>query len=174
MEERIKLTKFIREIPDWPSKGILFRDITPLLADICAFKTALDLMTEPFAGKAIDHVAAIEARGFIFGSAIATKLGAGFVPIRKKGKLPFKTKSVTYDLEYGVDTLEIHCDALKKGANVLLVDDLLATGGTIGAAARLVEKLEGNVVGISFLIELGFLHGRTKLTEYDVKSVIAY
>jgi adenine phosphoribosyltransferase len=174
VEQKPKLEKFIREIPDWPVKGILFRDITPLLADVCAFRHALDLMTEPFVGKQIDCIAAVEARGFIFGSAIAAKFGTGFVPIRKKGKLPFKTKSITYDLEYGVDTLEIHSDALKKGANVLLVDDLLATGGTMGAAARLVEKLEGKVVGMSFLIELGFLHGRTKLTDYDVKSVIAY
>jgi adenine phosphoribosyltransferase len=173
-ETKIRLERFIREIPDWPVKGVLFRDITPLLADAAAFKQALQDMTQPFAGKHIDCVAAVEARGFIFGSAIAEKLEAGFIPIRKKGKLPFRTTSLTYDLEYGVDTIEVHTDAIKKGAQVLLVDDLLATGGTMGAAARLVEKLGGKVVGMSFLVELGFLHGRSKLGDYQVASVISY
>jgi adenine phosphoribosyltransferase len=174
MEQQIRLEKFIREIPDWPVKGVLFRDITPLLADISAFRHAVAEMAAPFMNRQIDAVAAIEARGFIFGSAVASMLGCGFVPIRKKGKLPFKTKSISYDLEYGVDTLEVHCDALKPGSKVLLVDDLLATGGTMNAGARLIEKVGGNVEGISFLIELTFLHGRSKLTNYDVKTVISY
>jgi adenine phosphoribosyltransferase len=174
MDEAINLSKYIRAIPDWPVKGVLFRDITPLLADAAAFKAALDTMTAPFIGKEIEYVAAVESRGFIFGAAIAEKLNAGFVPIRKKGKLPFKTKSVTYDLEYGTDTIEVHADAFAKGAKVLLVDDLIATGGTIAAAAHLVEKLGGDVVGITFLIELSFLHGRDKLNSYNVKTVITY
>jgi len=174
MVEKVKLEQFIRDIPDWPIKGVLFRDITPLLANTVAFKHSLDLMVTPFTDREIDCVAAVEARGFIFGSAIAAKLGVGFVPIRKKGKLPFKTTSFSYDLEYGVDTLEIHSDALRKGERVLLVDDLLATGGTMTAAAKLVEKLGGEVVGLSFLIELGFLGGRSKLAGYDMHAVISY
>jgi adenine phosphoribosyltransferase len=122
----------------------------------------------------IDYVAAVEARGFIFGAAIAEKLDAGFVPIRKRGKLPFKTKSVTYDLEYGTDTLEVHCDAINNGVKVLMVDDLLATGGTMAAACKLIEKIGGQIVGISFLIELTELAGRSKLSEYNVKAVISY
>jgi adenine phosphoribosyltransferase len=172
--QSINLQRHIREIPDWPTKGILFRDITPLLADAVAFKMAIDAMAEPFADQKIEYVAAVESRGFIFGAAIAEKLKAGFVPIRKKGKLPFKTKGVTYDLEYGTDTIEIHSDAFGKGAKVLIVDDLLATGGTMAAAATLVEKVGGAVIGITFLIELGFLHGRDKLTTYNIKTVITY
>jgi adenine phosphoribosyltransferase len=172
--QSVYLQKYIRAIPDWPVRGVLFRDITPLLADAAAFKAAFGAMTVPFFGQKIDYVAAVESRGFIFGAAIAEKLNAGFVPIRKKGKLPFKTKNVTYDLEYGTDTIEVHADAFGKGAKVLLVDDLLATGGTMAAAAQLVEKLGGIVVGITFLIELGFLHGRDKLTTYDIKTVITY
>lgn len=174
MLEKIKLEQYIREIPDWPVKGVLFRDITPLLANTVAFKHSLDLMVTPFTDRAIDCVAAVEARGFIFGSAIAAKLGVGFVPIRKKGKLPFKTTSISYDLEYGVDTLEIHSDAIRNGEKVLLVDDLLATGGTMSAAAKLVEKLGGEVIGVSFLIELGILGGKNKLGGYDMHTVISY
>ncbi|MDO8301750.1 MAG: adenine phosphoribosyltransferase [Sedimentisphaerales bacterium] len=170
----VNLAKYIREIPDWPVKGVLFRDITPLLADAAAFKASIDVMIVPFAGRKIDYVAAVESRGFIFGAAIAAKLNAGFVPIRKRGKLPFKTKSVTYDLEYGTDTVEIHTDAFGKGAQVLLVDDLLATGGTMCAATQLVEKIGGTVVGITFLIELVFLHGRDKLASHTIKTVITY
>jgi adenine phosphoribosyltransferase len=168
------LQKHIREIPDWPVKGVLFRDITPLLADAAAFKAAIEAMIAPFADRQIEYVAGVDARGFIFAAAIAQKLGVGLVPVRKKGKLPFKTKSITYDLEYGSATLEIHTDAFHKGAKVLLVDDLLATGGTISAAATLIEKLGGEIVGITLLVELGFLHGRDKLATYDVKTVITY
>jgi adenine phosphoribosyltransferase len=174
MDKGIDLSNYIRAIPDWPVKGVLFRDITPLLADAAAFKAAIDAMTAPFIGKKIEYVAAVESRGFIFGAAIAEKLNAGFVPIRKKGKLPFTTKSITYDLEYGTDTIEVHADAFGTGAKVLLVDDLIATGGTIAAAAHLVEKLGGEVVGITFLIELSFLHGRDKLSSYDIKTVMTY
>jgi adenine phosphoribosyltransferase len=174
MDHTINLQKHIRGIPDWPVKGVLFRDITPLLADASAFKEAIDAMSAPFAEQKIEYVAAVESRGFIFGASIAEKLNAGFVPIRKRGKLPFRTKSVTYDLEYGTDTIEIHADAFSKGAKILLVDDLLATGGTMSAAAKLVEKVGGVVVGITFLIELAFLNGRDKLTSYDIKTVITY
>jgi len=173
-DQSIYLQRHIRDIPDWPVKGVLFRDITPLLADAAAFKVAVDEMIAPFVGRQIEYVAAVDARGFIFGAAIAQKLGVGLVPVRKKGKLPFKTKSLTYDLEYGTASLEIHTDAFHKGAKVLIVDDLLATGGTVAAAATLVEKLGGEIVGITFLVELCFLHGRDKLTSYDIKTVISY
>jgi adenine phosphoribosyltransferase len=168
------LKKYIRNIADWPKKGILFRDITPLLAHRGAFADAVDALCADFEDKGIDYVASVEARGFIFGAAVAKKLGAGFVPIRKKGKLPFKTESLTYDLEYGTDTLEVHCDAIKKGAKVLMVDDLLATGGTMAAACKLIEKIGGQVEGISFLIELTELAGRDKLSDYTIKTVISY
>jgi len=168
------LEKYIRDIPDWPKKGILFRDITPLLADPKAFSAAVDALCEGFAEAGIEYVAAVEARGFIFGAAVAHKLGAGFVPIRKKGKLPFKTKSVSYDLEYGTDTLEVHSDAVTKGAKVLMVDDLLATGGTMQAACELIEKIHGKVVGIAFLIELSDLAGREKLRPYKIHTLISY
>ena len=131
--ERIDLKEYIRSIPDWPKEGILFRDITPLLADPKAFSAAIDALCADFTDAEIECVAAVEARGFIFGAAVAGKLGVAFVPVRKKGKLPFKTQSVTYDLEYGTDTLEVHSDAVGKGAKVLMVDDLLATGGTMAA-----------------------------------------
>jgi len=172
--QEIDLARYIRSIPDWPKKGILFRDITPLLADPQAFAAAVDALCAGFTDTDIDYVAAIEARGFIFGAAVAKKLQAGFVPIRKKGKLPFKTEGVTYDLEYGTDTLEVHSDAIKKGASVLMVDDLLATGGTMAASCKLIEKLGGRIVGISFLIELSELAGRNKLTGHRIKSVISY
>jgi adenine phosphoribosyltransferase len=171
---QINLSDYIRSIPDWPKKGILFRDITPLLANTKAFAAAVDALCSGFMEEVIDYVAAVEARGFIFGAAVAQKLGAGFVPIRKKGKLPFKTESITYDLEYGTDTLQVHSDAIKKGAKVLMVDDLLATGGTMASACKLIEKIEGKVVGITFLIELTDLAGRSKLTEYKIRSVITY
>jgi adenine phosphoribosyltransferase len=170
----INLENHIRSIPDWPKKGILFRDITPLLADPKAFAAAIDALCADFTDADIKYVAAVEARGFIFGAAVARKLGAGFVPIRKKGKLPFKTESITYDLEYGTDTLQVHCDAVAKGAKVLMVDDLLATGGTMAAACKLIEKIGGQIVGISFLIELTELSGRGKLAGYTVKTVISY
>ena len=172
--EGIDLKKYIRNIPDWPKKGILFRDITPLLADPEAFAAAVDALCAGFTGAGIEYVAAVEARGFIFGAAVAEKLGAGFVPIRKKGKLPFKTESVSYDLEYGTDTLEVHSDAVEKGSKVLMVDDLLATGGTMAAACKLIEKIGGQIVAISFLIELTELKGRDKLKGYNIKTVISY
>ena len=174
VDQGIELKRYIRSIPDWPKKGILFRDITPLLAEPKAFAAAVDALYAGFTGADIEYVAAVEARGFIFGAAVAKKLGAGFVPIRKKGKLPFKTESVTYDLEYGTDTLEVHSDAVEKGAKVLMVDDLLATGGTMAAACKLIEKIGGEIAGITFLIELGELAGRRKLSGYKISTVISY
>ncbi len=170
----IQLTDYIRDVPDFPKPGILFRDITPLLADKKAFATAVDALAEPFVGFNVDYVAAVEARGFIFGSAVAKALKVGFIPIRKQGKLPYKAESVTYDLEYGTDTLEIHSDAVKPGSRVLMVDDLLATGGTMAAACRLMEKLGAEISGLSFLIELTDLAGREKLLEYSIRTVISY
>jgi adenine phosphoribosyltransferase len=172
--KEINLERFIRSVPDWPKKGILFRDITPLLADPEAFAAAIDALCAGKQSADIEYVAAVEARGFIFGAAVARKLGAGFVPIRKKGKLPFKTKSISYDLEYGTDTLEVHSDAFESGAKVLMVDDLLATGGTMAAACKLIEKIGGQIMAISFLIELSELAGRDKLSGYNVKTVISY
>jgi adenine phosphoribosyltransferase len=172
--EGIELQKHIRSIPDWPKKGILFRDITPLLADPKALAASVDALCDGFTEAAIEYVAAVEARGFIFGASVAEKLGAGFIPIRKKGKLPSKTESVTYDLEYGTDTLEVHIDAVSKGAKVLMVDDLLATGGTMAAACKLIEKIGGQITGITFLIELSELSGRQKLDQYTINSVISY
>jgi len=173
-DEQIDLKKYIRTIPDWPKKGILFRDITPLLADPEAFAAAIDVLCADFVDMGIEYVAAVEARGFIFGAAVAEKLGAGFVPIRKKGKLPYKTESVTYDLEYGTDTLEVHSDAVRNGSKVLMVDDLLATGGTMAAACKLIEKIGGKVVAIAFLIELTELSGRKKLTPYKIKTIMSF
>ena len=172
--EGIELQGYIRGIPDWPKKGILFRDITPLLAEPKAFAAAIEAICSGFADAGVEYVAAVEARGFIFGAAAAEKLGVGFVPIRKKGKLPFETESVSYDLEYGTDTLEVHCDAVESGAKVLMVDDLLATGGTMAAACELIEKIGGQVVGITFLIELCELAGREKLGGYKINTLIFY
>ena len=170
----INLEKIIRDIPDFPKKGIIFKDITPLLQNPKAFRESVDKIWEKFKDENIDVVVSIESRGFIFGTAIAYKLGAGFVPVRKKGKLPFKTYQVTYELEYGTDTLEIHSDAVKEGQRVLIVDDLLATGGTAKAGAELIEKLKGKVVGIAFLIELTFLKGREKIKDFPVHALIKY
>jgi adenine phosphoribosyltransferase len=172
--ESIHLEKYIRSIPDWPKKGILFRDITPLLADGRAFAASVEALCVGFGASDVDYVAAVEARGFIFGAAAAKKLGVGFVPIRKKGKLPFKTESVTYDLEYGTDTLEVHSDAVEKGAKVLMIDDLLATGGTMAAACELVEKIGATITAISFLIELTDLAGRNKLADYKINCCLSY
>ncbi|MHC4661578.1 MAG: adenine phosphoribosyltransferase [Planctomycetota bacterium] len=168
------LEKYIRDIPDFPKKGIVFKDITPLLNDTTALKRAVYLLCEPYLSSRPDVVVGVEARGFIFGCAVACELGAGFVPIRKPGKLPYETASATYDLEYGTDTIEMHVDAIAKGARVLMVDDLLATGGTMAAACDLVEKQDGNIVGVSFLVELGFLNGREKISKYDIRSLITY
>lgn len=166
------LKSAIRDIPGFPKEGIIFKDITTLLGDKDKFKQAVDLFAEKFKDKKIDTIVSIEARGFIFGAALAYKIGAALAPVRKKGKLPFKTYSVTYELEYGKDTLEIHQDALKKGDNVLIVDDLLATGGTCKAVTELVEKMGGKIVGLAFLIELLPLKGREKFKNYNVVSLI--
>lgn len=174
MAKKIDLKDCIRNIPDFPKPGILFRDITTLLKDKKAFKLATDALVSKYKGKKIDAVVAVEARGFILGGALAHKLGAGFVPVRKKGKLPYKTNSVTYALEYGTDTLEIHHDALKEGEKILIVDDLLATGGTIKAVTELVSQLKAKIVGIVFLIELTDLKGRDKLKDYPIFSLIKY
>jgi adenine phosphoribosyltransferase len=168
------LKNYIRIVPDWPKTGILFLDITPLLADHHALIAAVEALSDGFIDTGVQYVAAVEARGFVLGAAIAARLCAGFVPIRKKGKLPFKTESITYDLEYGTDTLEIHKDAFPQGAKVLLVDDLLATGGTMNAACQLVKKVGGQIVGISFLIELKALDGRKKIPHQNINSVIPY
>jgi len=174
MSESIELKDFIRNIPDWPEKGILFRDITPLLSSAEAFKCAVEALCADFSDIGVDYVAAVEARGFIFGSVVAEKLGAGFIPIRKEGKLPAKTERATYDLEYGSDTLEVHSDAVSKGDKILMIDDLLATGGTMSAACELIEKIGGTISGISFLIELTNLKGRAKLQNYNIKTVMRY
>jgi adenine phosphoribosyltransferase len=168
--ERLKAA--IRDIPDFPTKGIIFKDITPVLRDPKMFRDAIDLLSSRHKGRKIDAVVGIDARGFIFSACVALKLGAGLVPVRKKGKLPYKTEAIGYDLEYGSNILEMHVDALKKGDRVLIVDDLLATGGTAYATAGLVEKLGAKVVELDFLIELSFLPGRKKLKQYPVYSAI--
>ena len=173
MQEQ-ELKKLIREIPDFPKPGILFYDITTLLKDAAGLRAVIDQTAEHFQGKKIDHVIGIEARGFIFAPALAYHIGAGFVPVRKPKKLPSEVESYSYELEYGQDTLEIHKDAVGKGHNVIIADDLLATGGTAAAVVKLVEKLGGNVVGLSFVIELEFLNGREKLAGYDVFSLLKY
>jgi adenine phosphoribosyltransferase len=160
----------IRDVPNFPKEGILFKDITSLLQDAAAFHQAVDIMAETYRGKAVELVVGVESRGFIFGGALAYLLDAGFVPVRKEGKLPGQKISETYALEYGEAVLEIHRDAIRKGQSVVIVDDLLATGGTARATARLVQQLGGTVVGISFLIELKFLKGAAHLSEYNVVS----
>ena len=164
----------IREIPDFPKPGILFYDITTLLKDAAAFKEAIGLMLDPFRGQQIDVVVGMESRGFIFSAPMAIELGAGFVPVRKLGKLPAETASVEYALEYGTNTLEIHKDALKPGQKVLIVDDLLATGGTVLGTIELVKTLKADVTGLAFLVELLFLKGRERLGDYTTHSVIQY
>src|SRR5258708_7314828 len=164
----------IRSLPDFPKAGILFKDITPLLADAALFSASIDLLIGEFKPGMVDAVVGIDARGFIFAAAAAMKLQAGFVPIRKKGKLPFQTHEQDYALEYGTATVAVHVDALKPGSRVLLIDDLLATGGTAAAAAALVQKLGAHILEISFLIELSFLHGRQKLNQYPIRSLVVY
>ena len=169
------LKKLIREIPDYPKPGVLFYDLTTLLADKEGFHSLVDQLCSHYNGKQkVDVVAGIEARGFIFAPALAYRLGAGFVPVRKPKKLPWKTASVTYQLEYGSDSLEIHQDAIKPGERVVICDDLLATGGTAAAAAQLVRKLGGEVAGAAFAVELNFLNGRAKLPGIDAFSLIKY
>ena len=169
-----EIERAIRNVPDFPKAGIQFKDITPVLADARLFSGAIDLLADDFKPGSVDAVVGIDARGFIFAAAVAVKLRAGFVPVRKKGKLPYKTHEEDYALEYGSASIAIHVDALKPGAHVLLVDDLLATGGTAGAAAALVQRLGAHILEISFLIELSFLHGRDKLKGYPVRSLVAY
>ena len=164
----------IRNIPDFPSPGIQFKDITPLLADARLFAGAIDLLTENFQPGSVDAVVGIDARGFIFAAAAAVRLQAGFVPVRKKGKLPYQTHEQDYALEYGHATVAIHVDALKPGSRVLLIDDLLATGGTASAAAALVKKLGAHILEAGFLIELKFLNGREKLSGFPVRSLVVY
>ena len=161
-------------IQDFPKKGISFKDITPLIGDGKAFKELIDTMAEKLNAEGVDYIAGPEARGFIFGVPLAYALGIGFIPIRKPGKLPQETVSITYDLEYGTDTLEIHKNAFKKGDRVALVDDLLATGGTISACAKLIELAGGEVASVDFMIELTELHGRDKLAGYNVNSMVQY
>lgn len=164
----------IRDVVDFPKAGIIFKDITPVLADGKLFRKSISLLCETAAGTKIDKVVGIDARGFIFAAAVADRLGAGFVPVRKKGKLPWKTRQTSYSLEYGESIVELHEDAVKPGESVLLVDDLLATGGTAAAAVKLLSELGADIVGISVLIELEFLAGRTKLAPYLVHSILTY
>ena len=168
------LKELIREIPDYPKPGILFYDLTTLLKNSAGFHSLVDALCDHYEGQHVDAVVGIEARGFILAPALAYRLGAGFVPVRKPKKLPAKAVSVTYDLEYGTDTLEIHEDAIKPGARILISDDLLATGGTAAATVALVRKLGGNVVGASFAVELTFLNGRKKLPGIDIFTMIQY
>ena len=170
----VDLKRYIRDIPDFPTKGILFRDITPLLQPGPAFRQAIQMLAERHQGQRPDAVVAIESRGLIVGSALAYELGVGVVPVRKKGKLPHKTYEASYTLEYGKDTLEIHQDGLRKGARVLLVDDLLATGGTMGATIQLIKQCGGEIVELAFLIELTALKGREHLGPHSVISLIQY
>ncbi len=170
----LDLKKHIRDIPDFPKKGIVFKDISTLLKHKGAFKKTIDALALKYKDKKVEYVVGVEARGFIFGAALAYKLGAGFIPVRKKGKLPYKTKSVTYQLEYGSDTLEMHEDALAAGSRVLVVDDLLATGGTVKAVLELLKNQKAKLVGVAFLIELKFLNGKLKLKGFPVHSLIQY
>lgn len=170
----LELCRFIRDIQDFPKPGIIFRDITPLLRDPAALSLSVEFLTQPFRNKHVDIVVGAESRGFIFGTAVARNLSAGFVPIRKPGKLPAEKHRITYALEYGQDSLEIHADAIEKDQRVLLIDDLLATGGTMKASCELVEKLGGRIVGVAVLIELSGLGGRNQLAHWPVHSVLSY
>jgi adenine phosphoribosyltransferase len=166
------LASHLRDVPDFPQPGIVFKDLTPLLADVEAFAYTVEALCEHATGLGIEKVVGIEARGFIFAAAVAHRLGAGFVPVRKPGKLPWKTVMESYQLEYGTDSLEIHEDAVAAGDDVYVVDDVLATGGTAAATCRLIERVGGRVAGTGFVVELGFLQGRAKLPEYEVLSLI--
>lgn len=170
----IRLEDFIRDIPDFPQQGVLFKDITPMLQDGTAFHASIDRLAAHYAGAGIEAVVGVESRGFIFGAPLAYMLNCGFVPVRKFGKLPYETISVEYALEYGTNVVEMHKDAIQPGQRVLIVDDLLATGGTVSAAMELVEKLSGHIAGIAFLVELTFLKGREQLKGHDVFALIKY
>src|SRR5947207_10837293 len=172
--EPIRLEDRIRDIPDFPQKGVLFKDITPLLQDPEAYRSAMDRLAAHYAGAGIETVVGVESRGFIFGAALAYLLNCGFVPVRKFGKLPSQTVSVEYALEYGTNIVEMHTDGIRPGQRVLVVDDLLATGGTVSAAMELVEKLGGHIAGIAVLVELTFLRGREQLKGHDVFALIKY
>lgn len=174
MDVPVELAERIRDIPDFPQKGILFKDITTLLKDPSAFRHAVDLLTDAYRDRNVDLVVAVESRGFIMAAPVAYNLNAGFVPVRKLGKLPAASIRVDYALEYGTNTLEMHKDAIEPGQRILVVDDLLATGGTVAAAVDLVEQLGGEVVGVAFLIELLFLHGREKLPGREILSLIQF
>lgn len=169
-----ELKAAVRDVSDFPKKGIIFKDITPLLNNAALFRKSVDALAGAFKDKKIDKVASVESRGFILGSAIAYNLGASFIPVRKKGKLPYLTYYAEYELEYGADILEMHQDAIQKNDKVLIIDDLLATGGTLGAVINLVKKMGGDIAGIGFLIELSFLKGREKNKGYDIVSLIKY
>ncbi|MGJ8634174.1 MAG: adenine phosphoribosyltransferase [Luteolibacter sp.] len=169
-----RLQAAIRDVPDFPKEGIIFKDITPILGNGELFRTSIDLLCETAGDQKPDKIVGIDARGFIFAAAVADRLGAGFVPIRKKGKLPWNTEAESYSLEYGESTVEIHQDAVKPGEKVLLVDDLLATGGTAAAAVKLLDTLGAEIIAVSFLIELSFLNGREKLGSHPVKSILTY
>jgi adenine phosphoribosyltransferase len=168
------LKEYIRDIPDFPRPGVVFKDITPLLADVKAFRFAVDALSEHFSGRTVDKVLGVEARGFIIAAPVAYRFGAGFIPVRKAGKLPWQVEKQEYVLEYGTDLLEIHRDALSPGERALIVDDVMATGGTASATARLVERLGAEVVGMGFIVELAFLGGRGKLEGHDAVSLIRY
>jgi len=172
MEELIKSK--IREIPDWPKKGVNFKDITPLLEDNLVFKKVIDVLAEPYLEKEFDKIIGIDARGFLLAAPLAYKLNKGLIIVRKKGKLPSETVSQEYELEYGANTIEMHKDSILPGEKVFLIDDVLATGGTMKAVIDLVKKLEGEIIGIDFLIELSFLKGKERLKEYDVRSLVKY
>jgi len=174
MDLEARLKRIIRDVPDFPKKGIVFKDITPLLGDAAAFDATIEALAEPHARSGLKLIAAVESRGFIFGAALACRLKAGFIPIRKPGKLPSATVRESYSLEYGTDTLEMHADAIARGSRVLIVDDLLATGGTAGAAAALVRKQGGEVVAASFVIELEFLKGRERLAGLPIFSLVKF
>jgi adenine phosphoribosyltransferase len=167
-----KIASAIRDIKDFPKPGIIFKDITPVLKSPEIFSEVVDTIAARYLNRKPDYVVAIESRGFIFGSALAYKLGCGIIPVRKKGKLPYKTIEVSYELEYGTATVEIHADAIKPGDRVVLIDDLLATGGTAGAAIKLIEQLKGKIIGVEFLIELAFLNGRRHISEYSINTII--
>jgi len=170
----MNLNELIRDVPDFPKKGIVFKDITTLLKDGPAFAEVINMFKKRYEDKRVDKVAGIESRGFIFGGALANLLNCGFIPVRKPGKLPYDTISEDYSLEYGTNSLEIHTDAVAEGENILIIDDLLATGGTAEAVVKLIKRLKGNIIGVEFLIELDFLNGRKKLEGYPVNSLINY
>ena len=171
----VEVENLIRDVPDFPEKGIIFKDISPILANGPTLKRAIEAMAKPYKVEDVDHVVGIESRGFIFGMGIALSLGCGFIPVRKPGKLPYKTVSQTYDLEYGTDTVEMHVDSLEEGHRVVVVDDVLATGGTMQATCQLLDTLNASIIGLSFLMELSFLRGREKLSKVEsITSLLTY